>query len=474
MTFGIKSRLIVSHLSVAAIAALSASIYLSISFKQLQLNYQEHALLSSAYALADTLETDFGSPQGLRQARHAMSELNPDDPGAYAVVDRFGLVLAATTDSIPTGSTLSGIKQALSGKAHTIITPGTEELDEHIVVTVPIEHDGKVEGAIKAWLYEKDYRASLTPIKRITALAVFVAIVMSIIISLFLAQALLIPIRKMRQLSKRIAGGNFNTRVVQQSGDELGELAADLNTMALRLNELENVRRDFMGNISHELRSPISNIRVTSEVLQRRALRLGDDSAKLYDTVITETERLEAMVDELLEISAIMAGAVKLDKETFEVITMLEEQVQIVNPKALQKSISITLSADSSLVINADRMRLARAVSNLLENAVKFTPECGRIYLSADRSDSCTTIKVTDTGVGISTVDLPHIFERFYRADKARSSTGGTGIGLAIVKHTAEAHGGTVDVSSTEGQGSCFSIHLPNTTGTGSERNQCP
>ncbi|MEI6513331.1 MAG: ATP-binding protein [bacterium] len=464
MTFGIKSRLILSHLAIAAVAAVAASIYLSISFKELQVKYQEHSLLSSAYALADALETDFGTPQGLRQTRHAMRKLAIDDPGVFAVVDRNGQVLATTIASTPEGSTLSGIESVLSGKPYIQVTPGTKDDDQHIVVLVPIEHNGKVVGAVRAWVSEKDYRNSLAPIKKITALALSGVIVFSVVVSLVLAQALIIPIRKMRQLSKRIAGGDFETRVREPSGDELGELSEDLNTMASRLQELERARRDFMGNISHELRSPVSNIRITSEVLQRRAERLGDDSAKLFGTVIAETERLELLIDELLELSAIMAGVLILEKEVFDLKPMLEELIENISPRAHQKNINIGLLADPTINISADWTRLARAIGNLIDNAVKFTPSGGQVVLSARRCDAEITIEVTDTGEGISEEDLPKVFERFYRADKARTRTGGAGIGLAIVKHTVEAHGGSVEAYSEEGHGSKFIIRLPVTS----------
>jgi signal transduction histidine kinase len=461
MALGIKSRLIASHLAVAAVAAVAASIYLSMSFRELQVKYQQHALLSSAYALADALETDFGTPHGLLQARHTMRKLASEDRGVFAVVDKRGRVLTATAASTREGSRLGGLDVALSGKPQTQVTPGTKDNDEHIVASVPIERDGKVVGAVRAWLLEKDYRASLTPIKKITALALSGVIVLSVVVSLVLAQALIIPIRKMRQLSRRIAGGDFGTRVREPSRDELGELSADLNTMASRLQELENVRRDFMGNVSHELRSPVSNIRVTSEVLQRRAERLGDDSVKLFGTVIAETERLESMIDELLELSAIIAGALTLDKEVFELKPMLEELIETISPRAHQKNITLGLLADPSISITADRTRLARTVGNLLDNAMKFTPSGGQVVLSTRRCEDETVIEVTDSGDGIAAEDLPRVFERFYRADKARTRTGGTGIGLSIVKHTVDAHGGTVEVHSVEGQGSTFRIHLP-------------
>lgn len=461
MLFGIRSRLIASHLLVAIVAALAASIYLSLSFERLQVEYHEHALLSSAYALADALETDFGTPHGSLQARNAIAKLASEKPGHFAVLDAAGRVVSSTDALIRPGGRLAGTDQALTGRQQVTVTRGKGDDAEHTVVSVPIEHEGRVVGAVRAWVLEKDYRASLAPIKRVTALALAGVAALSIAISLVLSQALTTPIRRMRQLSRRIAGGDFTTRTQESGADELGELAADLNVMASRLQDLENIRRDFVGNVSHELRSPVSNIRVTSEVLERRAERLGDGSAKLFQTIVHETERLESMINELMELSEIESGALTLDMRSFRLKPMLDELIESISPRADQKGITVGLLADPSIAVEADRARLARAVLNLLDNAVKFTSGGGQVVLSARHIDGEIAIEVTDTGDGINSADLPRIFERFYRADKARHRKGGAGIGLSIVKHITEAHGGTVEAYSEEGRGSTFRIRLP-------------
>lgn len=461
MKLGIKSRLVTSHLLVAIVAAVAASMYLSISFGRLQVEYHRHSLLSSAYALADALETDFGTAHGLLQTRHALRKLALTDPGMYAVVDVQGRVIAASSTSVAEGSRPSGVGPALDGEQHTQVMRGKTNDDEHIVVSVPVEHEGKIVGAVRAWTLERDYKASLAPIKRVMALALAGVMALSVVVSLLLAQALITPIRRMRQLSRRIARGQFGIRLSETSADELGELAADLNTMATKLQDLENVRRDFVGNVSHELRSPVSNIRITSEVLERRAERLGDDSAELFRTITVETLRLESMIDEILELSVISSGNLVIDKELFHLRPMLEELIERASPRAQQKGITLGLLVDPALRIAGDRTRLARAVGNLLDNALKFTGGGGQVVVSARRCEDETAIEVTDSGEGIAPEALPRVFERFYRADRARTRTGGTGIGLAIVKYIAEAHGGVAEAHSEEGRGSTFRIRLP-------------
>jgi signal transduction histidine kinase len=458
--FSIKSRLMASHLAVALVAAVATSVYLYVSFGRLQAESMEHSLLAGAYALADALETDFGTPHGIVQAQHALRKLANEDSSDYMILDHRGRVVA-TTASATDAHGLAGIQEALRGRSYTRVRRGADAEAEHIVAAVPIEDDGKAIGVVRVWITESDYTASMLPIKRVTALALLGVVVLSIAVSLALAQALTIPITKMRRLSRRIAKGDFSIRVKAAPADELGELAADLNTMAAKLQELESVRREFVGNVSHELRSPVSNIRITSEVLERRAERLGDDSAKLFETITSETQRLESMIDELLELSAFESGSLRLQEETLELGPLLEEVVEAVSARARQKGVRLGLLVEPGTQIKADRVRLARAVSNLLDNAVKFTPAEGQVVVSARRTDQEMLIEVTDSGEGISRDDLPRVFERFFRADRARTRNGGAGIGLAIVKQIAESHGGSAEAYSEEGRGSTFRLRLP-------------
>ncbi len=461
MFVSIKYRLLLSHVAVALIAAVAASVYLFISFTRLQVHYNEHALLSSAYALADAIETDFGTSHGQVLVEHAMRELATEEKAQFAVIDARGIVSASTDPSIRAGSKLPLMRGLLSGGPQVYHPEVYSPDQQRIIVDVPIERDHVPIGIVRSWILERDYQASLDPIKRITGLALVGIVVLCITLSMLLAYALTTRIKNMKQLSRRIARGDFGIRIDRTSRDELGELAADLNTMASRLQELENARREFLGNVSHDLRSPVSNIRITSEVLSRRAERLGDDSAKLFGTVISETERLELMIDELTELATIASGALVLDRETFDLETLIDEVMTTVSPRADQKAQEVRVEVETNLTIVGDRSRLVRAIVNLADNAIKFTPDSGRIEIKARRDSGCAVIEVSDSGEGIPRGDLAHIFERFYRVDKSGRRNDGSGIGLAIVKNVIEAHDGTVEVTSHEGHGSTFRVRLP-------------
>lgn len=457
----IKTRLLATHLLIAILATLAASLFLFGSFRRLQVRYHEQYLLASAYALADVLETDFGTSHGNTLVRHALSKIADTKTAEFAVFDSRGKLILATASLSEFKLNPEEVRRALSSKTYSLGNGANTKDGESIVVFVPMERENKVIGVVRAWTRVGDYQSSLSHIRRATLLGIVGASAMSVVISLLLAKALIIPIRRMRALSHRIAKGHFATRIESRGSDELALLATDLNTMASQLCDLQNTRREFMGNVSHDLRSPVSNIRITSEVLERRAERLGDDSVRLFQTIVLETERLERMIDELMELSAIESGTLILHKEPFEARQLLEELVQGTSRQAEEKRLTIGILADPGLCVVADRDRLGRAIMNILDNAVRFTQPGGQIVVSADIENDGLVIKVSDTGIGISDSDMGRVFERFYRTDKARSQKGGTGIGLAIVKHIVEAHGGNAEVRSREGHGSTFSIRLP-------------
>ncbi len=224
---------------------------------------------------------------------------------------------------------------------------------------------------------------------------------------------------------------------------------------------VEDTRRDFIANVSHELRTPLASIKSVVETLQAGAI---DDKAAAQDFLAradAEVDRLVQMVTELLELSRLESGQAPLAREPVDVQRMLEQAVERMRPQAERKSLELTLNAAPSMPsITGDAQRLEQTLVNLIDNAIKFTPEGGSVRVSAKSVDGAVQVDVEDTGDGISAEKLPRIFERFYKVDRARGDRG-TGLGLAVVKHTVEAHGGTIRVRSQEGHGSTFTIVLP-------------
>lgn len=229
------------------------------------------------------------------------------------------------------------------------------------------------------------------------------------------------------------------------------------------LRHLERIRKDFVANVSHELRTPLSNIKGYAETLLAGALQDKNNSRDFTEIIHKESERLSKIIDDLLDIARIESGKMDMAFLAVEAGPLVTKVCDILKKSALDKSIRIDISipGDTPKLL-ADEGRLAQVLLNLLDNAIKYTPEHGSIKVRASKADGFVQFDVSDTGIGIPDNDIPRIFERFYRVDKARSrELGGTGLGLSIVKHLIQAHGGQVWVRSALGKGSTFSFTIP-------------
>ncbi len=227
------------------------------------------------------------------------------------------------------------------------------------------------------------------------------------------------------------------------------------------LKSLQTMRREFVGNISHELRTPLAGIKAIVETLQDGAVDDKKAARDFLSRVDSEVDRMMQMVTELAELSRIESGRGNLKPETVNLNSLIEEVIASFKPQADRKSVALSAKLFTDLpLIRADKGRIYQVITNLVHNAIKFTHSGGCVVISTEVSENSVLVKVSDTGVGISREDLPRIFERFYKADKARSGEG-AGLGLAIAKHVVQTHGGNIWVESEEGKGSTFFFNLP-------------
>jgi len=229
------------------------------------------------------------------------------------------------------------------------------------------------------------------------------------------------------------------------------------------LRRLEKVRQDFVANVSHELRTPLTSIKGYAETLLEGALQDKDNAKDFIEIIYRDSDRLAKLIDDLLDLSKIESGKLKMDFLPIDILEIISRTIKVLDAQAKRKFISISLNVTGELPkILVDETRISQVLLNLLDNAIKYTPNGGKISISAFTKDGFVQVDISDTGIGISEKDIPRIFERFYRVDKARSrELGGTGLGLSIVKHIVQAHGGQVWVESELGQGSTFSFTIP-------------
>jgi signal transduction histidine kinase len=276
----------------------------------------------------------------------------------------------------------------------------------------------------------------------------------------FISYVALSPVRALEATTHEILDtGRFDARVATQgSRDPLDRLGASINAMLARLEQLGGGMRGALDNVAHDLRTPLTRFRNVAE----SALLAGDAAAAREGLAraLDEADRVSATLTALMDISEAETGTLALQPTTGPIAAVVDEAVALYADEAEEKGLSITTAIDPALVITADRTRLRQVLANLVENAVKYTPEGGRIRVEALAADAWLTVAVSDTGIGIAAEDLPHVWDRLYRGDASRSARG-LGLGLSLVKAIVEAHGGRVAVVSTLGEGSRFTVTLP-------------
>ena len=328
----------------------------------------------------------------------------------------------------------------------------------------PIEVDGEVVG----WLIVENntFRrgladsAFLEQITRTLLLSALGAILLALFLGILLAGTLTEPLRELTVATRAVAAGDLDQTVPVRSTDELGELADSFNLMSAELSRSQHLRRQMTADIAHELRTPVSVIIGHTDAIDDGVL---PPSKETIDIIRDEAERLERMVEDLRMLTRADAGELLLDKSPLDVQPLLEKVVKAHRRAAARCDIKLSVDYEPNPVkVYVDADRISMVLGNLLNNAIRYTPEGGRITLSAQSQGGNVEVVVTDSGPGIPEDKIARVFDRFYRIEKSRSrEDGGSGLGLAIAKSIVEQHGGTIHVESVVGEGTSFIIVLP-------------
>ena len=302
--------------------------------------------------------------------------------------------------------------------------------------------------------------AFLASINRALLLAAGVAGLAAVLLTLVLSRRILRPVEALTAAARRMEKGDLSQRVEVHSQDEIGELARAFNAMADGLARLEELRRNMVTDVAHELRTPLSNIRGYLEALQDGVV---EPKPEVIDSLHEEAMLLNRLVDDLRELTLAEAGQLKLERRPVAPADLVDRALEAARAQAEAKGIALQADLPEDLpLVDVDSQRIGQVLGNLLSNALTHTPSGGKVVIAARAKQLKVEVSVSDTGEGIPPERLPYIFERFYRADKSRSRlTGGTGLGLSIAKQLVEAHGGRISVKSQVGQGTTFAFTLP-------------
>jgi len=332
----------------------------------------------------------------------------------------------------------------------------------------PVELIWREEVIVRAYIIvDPTAGASVAPFLRLSGsinrsllLGGSLAIGIALLLTFVLSRRMMSPIGVLAGAARRLGRGDLSQRVRLQGEDEVASLAEAFNSMASDLEHAEQLRRNMVADVAHELRTPLSNIQGYLEAI--RDGMVEPDGAAIR-SLNEETALLSRLVNELQELSLAEAGELKLVYQTEDVAGLLRQAVTSWQPQLTAGEISLSLEMPDDLPpVNIDWQRVNEVLHNILENAVAHTRKGGTIKIGASQKGKWVDVSVSDTGEGIPAEDLPHIFERFYRVDKSRArATGGSGLGLTIAKRLIEAHGGMIVVQSKLGEGSRFSFTLP-------------
>lgn len=284
-------------------------------------------------------------------------------------------------------------------------------------------------------------------------------LVIGAVVSYYLARSIVVPVIDLNRAVNDVAAGNLDAAVTVERQDEVGQLATAFNAMTAKLKSSTVLRQRFLAGVAHELRTPLTILKANLEGISDGVIAPDQEQ---IDSLTEEVDRLTKLVGELKDLSLLEAGYSNPEYTELDLPTILRQVIQKSRPLAAEKNLALTFQFDEPMpVIWADIGMLQQMVYNLIINAIRYTT-AGNIMVIAGREATGITISVIDTGIGIAADDIEHIFDYFYRVDPARAKqSGGTGLGLALVKQMALAHGGRVYATSTLGKGSTFTLKLP-------------
>lgn len=431
-----------------------------------------HELRSNALLVGDILRDDLlkSDNQGIVDKVDALAEkLNL----RITVVDMHGLVLADSEED-PASMENHADRLEIAGALNARFDQSTRFSDtlgynmKYVAVRVP--GAAGTHAVVRFALPLSEVQLQIRVIHRVVLLGAIATLIIALTIAYYVSRSITSPIRQMQSAAERIARGDFDTRVSIKSKDELGQLAKSLNTMAdeLRqkienLKKMDTIRTDFVANVSHELKTPLTLIKGYIETLEDRALDDEQQTRRFIAIIKDHANRLENIINDLLRLSELELSKDCLDKTGFDLKALIDDIVLGFGRAIEAKRVTLKVNSQGNdFKIQADSHKIVQVFVNLIDNAIKYAADAGRVDISIQEDAGELTVIVEDNGTGIPPEHIDRVFEPFYRVDKARSrKLGGTGLGLGIAKHIVAAHNGKIRIESQPAKGTKLFVTLP-------------
>lgn len=382
------------------------------------------------------------------------------------IIDRNGSVITASAGHLNhEGDTLEPAEIDNLRRGMLSVREGESDFYDETVLSVilPVKEKGEVIGGVI--LYSPVIGISLTiaKVRNLFIYSAVASVIFATLIAYFFSRSISRPLQEMNHIARQVAKGRFDVRADFPAGDEIGELGQSFNFMAAQIEQHEKMRREFVANVSHELRSPLTSMQGFIEALLDGKDKTPEDRTRYLDIVHRETMRLIRLVNGLLDLSRIEAGTIRLKMEALDLPRIIANVLTKYRPILAERNLRLIKKLPPALpIIKGDGDRIQQVLNNLLDNAIRYSDSGGEIVITVEETADSVKISVEDHGKGIPAEELPYVWDRFYKVDKARPRDAeGTGLGLAIARQIVEQHGGRVEALSVPQQGSRFSFSLP-------------
>lgn len=463
MIRSIFSKLMMSHLIVILISTLTFGLLMSYLIREHIIESKRQELLSKGLTVISLLEPSLESGKVTEfQTLPIIGEL----VGATVwLIDENGIVIAGNPPPRWVRAIQAKNEKIIAlfqGEPQTWTRTGLQQVDAAVVVALPL---ARSDTPTALFLYTPivGINKTIDAIQTLLGYSLLLGILIAAAFGFGISRSLTRPIASIAKAARSFAQGDYSSRALTTGKDEIGELGRTFNTMAQAIADTDKNRRDFLANVTHELKTPIASIQALTEAILDGLITQPKQQQRYLTTIVGETERISRLIDNLLDLAQLEAGELSIENKAVNLTEILDIEQEKFHPLLTEKQVSIALNIPNDLpLLYADPDRLMQVFTNLVSNAIRHSPPASTITISAKAAAPWISVSVSDQGPGIPAEALPFIWDRFYRVDQARSrSHGGTGLGLTITKKLIQAMGGEINVVGQPGHGTTFTLTLP-------------
>ena len=461
MRIKLGSKIGLTYLVIIFTVMLLFAYFTLLDIEQSFINERKNALLSYANIIAERA-APYLPEQDTAYLNYLAEDFGENIGHRVLIFDSNGIILGDSS-GLNRGHkpTIPSVAASLQGESVSQ-TNRYPDFGRLLYLAVPVAAGQQIVGAIFISADINDIDMRLAQTRNRLLLVAAGSAVFAFLLSLLLARIITVPVARLTRAAAKMSAGDYGCQVKVGSRDELGQLAASFNEMSKKIQREDEFRRQFIADASHELRSPVASLKVLVESLLLKPPESKEETMEFLTDINGQLDRMSKLINDLLLLSKIEKNEASLNKEPVPIRQLLVEVKESLRPLAADKQIEITVTAGDGILWPADRDMLYRAVYNLADNAIKYSPANSQVQLISTADEEKLAIRVKDQGIGISHEHLGKLFTRFYRVDKARErATGGVGLGLSIVQEIVNLHGGQISVTSVPGCGTEFVINLP-------------